>query len=372
MKAVILVGGYGTRLRPLTCSRPKQLLPLGSSTLLEYMINQLETANINEIILAAGYGIKQLQKALGQRTEKGTKIQYSHEIEPLGTAGAIKHAESHLKGSGFFLALNGDIVSDIAYKELIKFHQQQKATATIALYQVDDPSRFGVVDLSPNGRVQSFIEKPAPGQAPSNLINAGCYVLNEIVLDYIPPATEVSIEREVFPKLCQEGKAFGWEHSGIWVDTGTPISFLKAHREILNKTVETSHQPSQKLHGDIKATSPFFIGADSKISAMTTIGPNVTIGQRVIVGSKSRIKNTVIFDDAIIAEGVVLDHCVIGQSAVIGKNLHLKDFVLVGDGAIIDSGAEIPSGAIVCPQCHVKKGTTPPPCLVKQYKALDI
>ncbi|MFX1562286.1 MAG: NDP-sugar synthase, partial [Promethearchaeota archaeon] len=238
LKAIILVGGYGTRLRPLTYQRPKQLLPLANATLIEYMIDHLKINGIKEIILATGFGVEKLKEKLGDGSSKGVTLQYSAEEKPLGTAGPIKLAEPFLRGSELFFALNGDIVTDIDYKLLLKAHQKYDATATIALYRVDDPSRFGVVDIDADDRIQAFIEKPAPGKAPSNLINAGCYVLNESVLDLIPSGKTTSIENETFPKLCKSGGIYGYEHKGLWIDTGTPSSYLEANSAILSKIVE--------------------------------------------------------------------------------------------------------------------------------------
>ncbi|MFW9831779.1 MAG: sugar phosphate nucleotidyltransferase, partial [Candidatus Thorarchaeota archaeon] len=347
MKAVILVGGSGTRLRPLTCSRPKQLLPLTTTTLIGYLLEQLSHSDITEAILATGNGIDQLKDALGDGSLFGLTLHYSYESKPLGTAGAIKNTESLLQDETDFLALNGDIISDIQYNQLIHFHRQHHATTTIALHQVEDPSRFGVVEISAEGRIHNFIEKPSPDTAPSNLINAGCYVLSQTVLDAIPASTEVSIEREIFPRLCRSSRVYGWEHHGAWVDTGTPVSFLKAHR-ILNE----------------KQGKTMSIDSDAKINPSAKIGANVTIGKRAVIGPNAHIQNAVLFDEVIVGENVTIDHAIIGQGVVIGRGITLQDYTIIGDGAIIDAGAEIFPGAMICPQCHIKKGEIPPQCLV--------
>lgn len=355
MKALILAGGSGTRLRPLTCTRSKQLLPLASSTLIGYMLDRLHDAGVSEVILATGPEIDDLQDSLGDGANHNITLHYSIETQPLGTAGAIKHAEQYLHKDKTFLVLNGDIVSDINYAQLIQFHEQQQATATITLFRVEDPSRFGVVEIDSEKQIHNFVEKPDLKHAPSNLINAGCYVLDNTVLAQIPANQEVSIEREVFPTLCQSSKVFGWEHQGIWVDTGTPESFLEAHQALIT---ETSQIP--------------LIGAKTKIAPSADIGENVTIGKRAIIGPNTHINDAVLFDDVIIGAGVTIEQSIIGQGAVIGKDLQLKKHVIVGDGAIIDSGANIPPGSLICPQCHVKKGETPPPCFVKNFKSLSV
>lgn len=353
MKALILAGGFGTRLRPLTCTCPKQLLPLTETTLLGYILNQLKAAGIKEVILATGQNTEALQRALGKGTQHGIAVQFSAEPYPLGTAGAIKHAESYLTKNEPVLVLNGDIISDIPYRHLIQYHHQHNATASIALYRVEDPSRFGVVDVGTDGSVRRFVEKPNPDQTPSNLINAGCYVLDYSVLEHIPPKQEVSIEYDIFPKLCQSFSVYGWEHHGFWVDTGTPASFLEAHhalRAILKKTP--------------------FVGSATRIASDAQIGSDVTVGNQVSIGTQTQISNSIIFDKVTIGEGTIINSSIVGHGAVIGKNLRLEAYTIVGDGAILDSGATIPPGALICPHYHVKAGSKPPYCFVKAIKSL--
>ncbi|MFX1319755.1 MAG: sugar phosphate nucleotidyltransferase [Promethearchaeota archaeon] len=353
MKALILAGGIGTRLRPLTCTRPKQLLPLAESTLIGYNIGQLTKSGIREVILATGYNIEQFRSELENGTNPDVTLHFSVESHPLGTAGAIKHAEPYLQDVEQFLVLNGDIVSDIAYNHMLQYHKDHQAMATIALYRVEDPSRYGVVDVTANGQIHQFVEKPPPGQAPSNLINAGCYVLDSAVLNQIPPNRELSIEYEVFPQLCQSTQVYGWEHHGIWIDTGTPASFLEAH---------------QVLRGKIGKTPQ--IGKDTKIASSAQIASDVTIGNHVTIGNNTKISNAVIFDNAIIDAEVIIHQSIVGQGAIIGKALTLDDYTVIGDGAILDTGAVIPPGSIVCPQCRVKKDAYPPHCFVKNLKSL--
>ncbi len=364
LKAVILVGGYGTRLRPLTCLHPKQLLPLADSTLIEYMINNLKRNGIKEIILAAGFGLEKLQDKLGNGNAMGVNLFYSAEKTPLGTAGPIKLAEPYLKGTGVFFVLNGDIVSDIDYKVLLNFHQEHHSTATLALFRVNDPSRFGVVDFKADGRIKAFVEKPAVGKAPSNLINAGCYVLNESVLDLIPAGKNISIEREVFPTLCSGSAVFGYEHKGLWIDTGTPSSYLEANHAILNIIAEGNDdaiQYSSLTEKGVKIIHPVLIEDQTVISKSCSIGPNVTIKQNVKIGANVQIRHAIVFDDVTIEDDVEIDHAVIGKGAWIGKGIHLREFALVGDAASIDEGVVLPPGARICTNRRVRRNATPHP-----------
>lgn len=353
MKALILAGGFGTRLRPLTCTCPKQLLPLAETTLIGHILDKLKAAGINEVILATGQNTKSLQRALGDGAKYDITVAFSAEPNPRGTAGAIKLAEPYLTEKEPVLVLNGDIVSDIPYRHLIQYHHQTQATASIALYRVEDPSRFGVVDVKTDGRIQRFVEKPSPTQTPSNLINAGCYVLDYTVLEHIPPQQEVSIEYEIFPTLCQSSAVYGWEHHGFWVDTGTPASYLAAHRALRTVLQKTPQ-----------------VGSATHIASTAQIESDVTIGNHVNIGLNARISNSVIFDKATIGEGVIIDSSIIGHGAVIGNNLRLETNTLVGDAAILDAGAIIPPGALICPQYHVKKGSKPPHCFVRTLQPL--
>ncbi len=363
MIAVILVGGFGTRLRPLTYTRPKQLLPLGNTTLIEYMIGRLAEQEFREIVLAVGYRPDTLKEVLGDGERLGVNIHYSLEEEPLGTAGPIRQAEDYLRGSGEFFVLNGDIVSDMNYQQILVHHRYHQAQASIALYRVDDPSRYGVVDITSEGQILAFIEKPPADTAPSNLINAGCYVLDESVLDHIPLGRKVSIERETFPLLCEKGRVYGWEHKGLWIDTGTPSSYLEANKEVLAASTNQSHRESPPTHHgpvrrmyigptssrNVRYLRPYWKGKDTIIGNDCEIGPNVTLGRNVTIGAGTRIRDAVIFNCVEIGESVVLRNTVIGQGAKIGDKIRLEEFQLVGDGATIYPGAIVPPGARIDP-----------------------
>ena len=360
LKALLLVGGFGTRLRPLTSTRPKALLPLGTSTLIEHVINGLKAYKIQEIVLAAGEGIEMLKTALGEGERLGVSLEYSRESKPLGTAGPIRLAEPYLRGAGAFFVLNGDIVADMSYNQLLAFHQRHKATATIALHRVADPSRYGVVELAAGGRIRAFTEKPAPGSAPGNVVNAGCYVLDEGVLDLIPQGTESSLEREILPRLCAGRVVYGWEHRGLWIDTGTPESYLEANRALLATSMKKQRGtslPPALLSMVTHVTPPVVVGEGCRVDPSSTIGPHVTLRRRVTIEAKARIRDAIIFDDAVIGSEAVVEHSVVGQGAVIGKGIHLEGLALVGDAAVIDAGSQIPPGARIRPNRRIRPDT---------------
>ncbi|MBS1838415.1 MAG: NDP-sugar synthase, partial [Actinobacteria bacterium] len=234
MKAVILVGGFGTRLRPLTLSVPKQMLPMGGITMLERVVEHLASSGVDEVVLSLGYQPDVFRREYPDSRVAGIPVRCAVEPEPLDTGGAVAFAARAAEVDGTFLALNGDVLTDLDVRELWSAHRRSGGLGTIALTRVEDPSRYGVVPLDEHGRVQAFIEKPAPGAAPTHWINAGTYVLEPEVLDLVPLGARCSIEREVFPALVERGQLFGLESSAYWIDAGTPESYLQAHLDLID------------------------------------------------------------------------------------------------------------------------------------------
>src|SRR3989304_8088928 len=235
MKALILAGGFGTRLRPLSCTRPKPLFPIVNKPLLQWIFERLAKNNITEAILAVNLQTEFYIKR--QRIPKsGLRIKYSIDPpkKPLGTAGPIKKAEKIIGHSEPFLVLNGDIFADLSYREILDCHTKRKAFATIALCKVDDPSRYGVAEMAEGERIKRFIEKPPKDAAPSNFINAGVYVLSPEVFKLIPEGKAVSMEREIFPKLAEEGRLYGHFIQGLWMDIGKPEEYLHTNKILLD------------------------------------------------------------------------------------------------------------------------------------------
>ncbi|MEZ5341701.1 MAG: nucleotidyltransferase family protein [Acidimicrobiales bacterium] len=222
MKAVVLVGGFGTRLQPLTLARPKQMLPMNGETMLERVLAKLAAGGVDEAVLALGYRPEVFTNAFPDGMIAGIKMHYAVEPEPLDTAGAIGFAARAAGFDDTFIAVNGDVLTDLDIGELVAKHREWGGEGTIALTPVDDPSRFGVVPIDADNRVEAFIEKPPADEAPSNWINAGTYVLEASVLDRIPEGVRVSIERQVFPEMVASGRLFALQSSAYWVDAGTP------------------------------------------------------------------------------------------------------------------------------------------------------
>ncbi len=233
-RAVVLVGGFGTRLRPLTYSLPKQMLPIIDRPMIEHVIAHLGAHGVTEAVLSLGYKPDAFAHAYPDGTCAGVELHYAVEPEPLDTAGAIRFAAEHAGITERFVVVNGDVLTDLDVTALMAFHDAHGAEGTIALYPVEDPSAFGVVPTEPDGKVIAFVEKPPRDEAPTNLINAGTYVLEPSVLGRIEAGRKVSIEREVFPAMVVDGGLYAMADESYWIDTGTPVKYLEAQFDLID------------------------------------------------------------------------------------------------------------------------------------------
>jgi len=346
MKALILAGGFGTRLRPISCTRPKTLFPIVNKPLLERILQRLEKTGIKEAILAVN-GLTEFYLKKYTIEKYGLDIKYSIDPpkKPLGTGGPIKKAERLIGKSGPFLVLNGDIFTDLEYKEIIEFHKKKQAIATIALYEVDDPSRYGVAEILDNNRIKQFIEKPKKDEAPTKLINAGIYVLDPKIFNYIPKDKPTSMEREIFPKLIKEKNLFGLTMQGLWMDIGKPAGYLQAN----NKLLKTYHKKNKIRMQNSEIKTPVAIDSDVKIGLGTVIGPYVAIGKNTIIANNVKINHSVILPDVTIKEGATIKGAIIGEGAVIGKNVKVNKDCVIGDYVEIEDNILICEGRAVCP-----------------------
>ena len=315
MQAIVLVGGEGTRLRPLTESVPKPALTLVDRPFLAYMIEWLAGHGVTEVVLACGFLPDVLREALeGEEERAGVSIRYVVEPERRGTAGAIRFAADELGDhlDDRFLALNGDVLTDLDLTALLRAHEQRGARGTLGLHPVEDSSAYGLVSCGEGGEVLEFLEK-AGEQVPGE-INAGMYVLERSVLDLIPPGTEVSIERDVFPRLVGDG-LYGLRLDGYWMDIGTPERYRQASWDILERRVETRVEP----------TAPGMLVGEG-----VEVDPGAKIGPRVVLGRGCRVR-----EGAEVRESILLDGCVVGDGAkVLGSILSAQ--VEVEPGAVLD------------------------------------
>jgi mannose-1-phosphate guanylyltransferase len=340
MQAVILAGGEGTRLRPLTLTVPKPVVPLANRPFISYMIDWLHRHGFDEVVMSCGFLADGVRQVLGARPMDGVTIRYVDEPEPLGTAGAVKLAEPYLRER--FAVLNGDVLTDLDISRLREFHEQRGASATLGLYPVEDPSSYGVVVTDDDGRVEAFLEKPAPGTAPTNHVNAGMYLLEHAVLDRIESGRAVSFEREVFPSLVGEG-LHGLALEGYWLDIGTPERYLQGTRDILHGTVETPVSPSGSVDG---ATPPVLIGARCEISPEAHVGPDTTLGEGAGVGQGASVAGSSLHDGVVVEEGAVVSDSIVGSHARVGAGARLEDETVIGEGIVVPAGMHLTAGRL--------------------------
>ena len=350
LKAVILAGGFATRLRPLSCTRPKTLFPIVNKPLLQWIFERLARDSVNEAVLAVnrltGFYIKQ-----HRIPRSGIIVKYSYDPprKPLGTAGPVKHAEQLLGYEPFFV-LNGDIFADINCKELMETHVKTGASATLSLVEVEDPSRYGVAEITRNGRIKRFTEKPPKGTEPSNFINAGVYVLNPEVLQLIPENRAVSMEREIFPKLAADGKLYGHIVRGLWMDIGKPEEYLQTNRILLNTL---NVKPKRKSPNKFELQPPIALDKGVSISKGAIIGPYAVLGRNVTVGRNTQIRDSVIFSGTKIGDSALINGAIIGEEAIIGDSVRIGKRCIIADHAKILKDVSLSENTSVCPAKEV-------------------
>ncbi|MBN1784798.1 MAG: NDP-sugar synthase [Candidatus Bathyarchaeota archaeon] len=358
MKAIILAGGVGTRLRPLSCTRPKLLFPLLNKPLLDHTLERLAETGVKGVTLAVKFMAESFMKRYGESTN-GMTISYSKEKIPMWTGGAIKYAEELIGHEDQFLVLNGDIFTTIDYRGLIHEHKENEAVATIALYSVEDPSRYGTVKLTDDNRITQFVEKAPLGKAPSNLINAGVYVLDPEIFDYIPAGRPVSIEREVFPKLAKQGKLFGHTFTDIWIDIGKPEDYLRANKIMLDvSTKKRLIGFGAKLGAEVVINDPVMVDSGVTVGENSQIGPYVIVGRDTVLGRNVLLENSVVFPEATISDNATVRGAVIGEAVTIGENARISEGCVIGDYVTINDNITLSKHVTVCHSKEVKENVS--------------
>lgn len=351
-----MAGGFGTRLRPLSCSRPKLLFSIAGRSIIEWTLHQLSENGVDEAILATNYLAEMIKTHLG-RTYEGITLHYSLEEKPLGTAGAIKRAERFLRNDENFLVLNGDIISSPPVREMLQKHSSTNATATIMLYKVEDPTHFGVADLGRSLRIRKFVEKPRLKDAPSRWINAGVYLLASEIFGCIEPERRTSIEREVFPVLASSGKLYGYKYTGEWFDIGRFEEYRRANTAILSRISKTKPvvDPKAKVRTGAKLIPPLIIGSGSVIRENAILGPNTSIGETVVISEGSEISDSVIFDKARLGRNTSITGSIVGEGVVIGDNARIGEGCVIGDHVLLHDNITLKSKVTVCPHKEVSR-----------------
>ncbi len=336
--AVVLVGGQGTRLRPLTLSAPKPMLPTAGVPFLEHLLSRIRAIGIEHVVLGTSYKAETFTEYFGDGSAFGLDIEYLVEKEPLGTGGGIRNVAPALRG-GTVMVFNGDILSGVDLGGLLDTHATNNADVTLHLVKVPDPRAFGSVPTDASGRVQAFLEKT--DNPPTDQINAGCYVFKREVVEAIPAGRVVSVERETFPGLLDSGaRVFGHVDTSYWLDLGTPAAFVKGSADLVAGIAPTAALPGP--------TGACLILDGATVAPDARVVGGATIGQRVQVGAGAVVDASVVFDDAVIAGDARITRSVIGKGARIGTAAVITDAV-IGDGAVIGDRCELINGVRVWP-----------------------
>jgi mannose-1-phosphate guanylyltransferase len=352
LPAVILVGGQGTRLRPLTERIRKDMLPLVDRPLLAFTFEHLRRHGVKWGIVSCGYLPTQIKEHFGS-SYGDLELTYRVEEEPLGTAGGIGFAAKGLDQT--FFALNGDSLRDADLDAIVRFHREAGALATILLTPVADPSRYGLVRLAADGRVSTFLEKPRPEEIDTDLINAGLYVLEPDVLHLIPPGRPVSIERDVFPRLAEQGSVFGIALEGYWLDVGTPDSYLQAHRDVLERSFSTEIgealgadftlvDPSATVHPGARLVPPVYVGPGAVVADGARAGSLAVIGAGSRLERGSLVENAVVGARTVIGAATAIVGSVVGDDSQIGEGCEVRNLAVVGPGARLGRGNALDHG----------------------------
>ncbi len=334
MQCVVLVGGMGTRLRPLTYQTPKQMLPLVGSPIIEYVLGGLFHHGVTDAVLSLGYLPDRFIEAYPDNVIGGVRVSYAVEPEPNGTAGAIRFAAQYAGIDETFLVINGDVLADLDVSRLLAFHRDRGAQASVGLHAVEDPSLYGVVPTTDEGRVIDFVEKPPRDEAPTNLINAGVYLFETSVLDRIEVGRPVSVERETFPSLASEGSLFALADDAYWLDTGTPDTFLTANVDVL----EGRNGKFGPAHADIRAGS--WRHASAWVASDASLRRSV-VDRDCVVGAGAVLDRVVLMPGSVVEDSAVLRDCIVGPGAVIGARAHLGATCVVGAGERVEAGERL-------------------------------
>jgi mannose-1-phosphate guanylyltransferase len=363
VQALILAGGEGTRLRPLTSTMPKPVVPLVDRPFIAYMLEWLRSHGVDDVILSCGFMAEGVREVIGDGADLDLRVRYLEEPEPLGTGGALKFAEDLLEER--FFMLNGDVLTDIDLTAQLSQHERTGARATLALIPVDDPSAYGLVRREPDLSVREFVEKPGAEQIDTNLINAGAYIIEREVLGEMAPAgTHISIEREVFPRLVGRG-LYGYEASGYWLDIGTPDRYLQATFDILEGNVSTeigrrigeaglALVEGAEVSGRVVA--PAIVAPECVVGAHAIVGGRTVLGNGVRVGEWAHVESSVLLDGVTVGSRSTIRGSIIGPGVSIGDGCHIAGGVVLGASVRLGADNVLAAGARIFPGVELPKG----------------
>lgn len=342
MKAILLAGGRGTRLRPLTIHTPKPIVPIFNRAFLHYQIDLLrQVPEIDEVILSLNYQPRRIEEIFGDGSDLGIRIRYVVEPAPLGTAGAVKYAGDTLTGS--VVVFNGDVLTQIDLAAVIALHRERRARATIVLTPVENPTAYGLVDTDASGNVRRFLEKPRPDEVTTNHINAGIYVLEPDTFDRIPSAVPWSIERSYFPSLVERQETFvAYVYGGYWIDIGTPEKYAQVHRDIMDGRFSappfagvapprTSVSPEARIEEGAVIEGPCFIDEGVLVKPGARVGPYSVVGRQTQIDERAIVEGAILWPNCRVSEEAVVRHAILGRHCHVGRSVTLDRGAVLGD-----------------------------------------
>jgi NDP-sugar pyrophosphorylase family protein len=345
MKAILLAGGKGTRLRPLTIHTPKPIVPIFERPFLHYQLDLLkQVPEIDEVVLSLNYQPRRIEEIFGDGSEIGMGIKYVVEPAPLGTAGAIRYAGDSLRES--VVVFNGDVLTQVDLAAVIRLHRERKARATIVLTPVDNPSAYGLVETDADGNVGRFLEKPKADEITCDTINAGIYVLEPETFDRIPRDTSWSIERSFFPSLIERAETFvAYVYRGYWIDIGTPEKYTQVHRDIMDGRFKTPIftgsgprtwiSPEARIEDGATVEGPAFIDAGAVVKAGARIGPYTVLGRHCHIEEKAAVERSILWANTRVGQDAVVRGSILGRHTHIGRSAVLDEGIVLGDKSVV-------------------------------------
>ncbi|HTK29613.1 MAG TPA: NDP-sugar synthase [Vicinamibacterales bacterium] len=345
MKAILLAGGKGTRLRPLTIHTPKPIVPIFERPFLHYQLDLLkQVPEIDEVVLSLNYQPRRIEEIFGDGGDTGLAIRYVVEPAPLGTAGAVRYAGESLHES--VLVFNGDVLTEIDLKAVIALHRERRSRATIVLTPVENPSAYGLVETDASGNITRFLEKPNPDEISCNTINAGIYVLEPETFDRIPKDTPWSIERSFFPSLVERGETFvAYVSSGYWIDIGTPEKYMQVHRDIMDgrcRAEPFAGRPSAswiagsaRVEDGAVVEGPCFVDEGVVVKAGARIGPYAVVGRQCYIEEHAVVERAILWANCRVSQEATVRRSILGRHCHIGRNAAVEDGVVLGDKSVV-------------------------------------
>jgi NDP-sugar pyrophosphorylase family protein len=345
MKAILLAGGKGTRLRPLTIHTPKPIVPIFERPFLHYQLDLLkQVSEIDEVVLSLNYQPRRIEEIFGDGSEAGLSIKYVVEPAPLGTAGAVRYAGESLRES--VVVFNGDVLTAVDLAAVIALHRERRAKATIVLTPVENPAAYGLVETDGDGNIQRFLEKPKPDEITCNTINAGIYVLEPDTFDRIPRDTPWSIERSFFPSLIERRETFvAYVYRGYWIDIGTPEKYSQVHRDIMDgrfraapfngTPAHTWVAPEARVEDGAVLEGPCFVDAGSVVKAGARIGAYSVIGRHCHIEDRAVVERSILWSGSRVGQDAAVRGAILGRHAHIGRSASLDEGVVLGDKSVV-------------------------------------